>query len=313
MLLLIDLDAITKKQTYIFTIKKIMKITFIGLGIMGSRMATNLLRNNVDLTVFNRSKEPVEKLVALGARASETANEAVKEADLVFTMLSNPEAVESTMLGEEGAITKIKMGALWVDCSTVNPSFSMLASQSAEELGVLFMDAPVAGTLPHAENAQLTFFTGGTIEAVEKANPYMQMMGQKVLHIGETGKGASYKMLVNMMLAQSMIIFSEAVLLGEKMGMDRDFLLDALPKAPVVAPFIQFKKEMLRNGQYDVMFPLELMHKDLHLAAVSAYECNQPLLMANLAKEIYAKANQSGLGRMDFAAVHQYLSASEKT
>jgi 3-hydroxyisobutyrate dehydrogenase-like beta-hydroxyacid dehydrogenase len=91
------------------------------------------------------------------------------------------------------------------------------------------------------------------------------------------------------------------------MGMDHDFLIDALPKAPVVAHFIQFKKEMMRNSQYDVMFPLKLMHKDLHLAPISAYELNQPLLLANLAKEIYAKANQTGLGRKDFAAIHQYL------
>jgi 3-hydroxyisobutyrate dehydrogenase-like beta-hydroxyacid dehydrogenase len=91
------------------------------------------------------------------------------------------------------------------------------------------------------------------------------------------------------------------------MGIDKEFLLQALPKAPVIAPFTQFKTDMIRSGSYETMFPLELMHKDLHLAALSAYELNQPLLMANLAKEIYAQANQKGLGRMDFAAVHQYL------
>ena len=142
---------------------------------------------------------------------------------------------------------------------------------------------------------------------VEQAQPYMEMMGQKVLHLGETGKGASFKMLVNAMLAQSMLIFSETVLLGEKMGLSKDFLLKVLPTLPVIAPFTQAKVEMIRSDDYEVMFPLELMHKDLHLAAITAYENNQPLYLANVAKELYAEANQKGMGRMDFAAIHKYL------
>jgi 3-hydroxyisobutyrate dehydrogenase-like beta-hydroxyacid dehydrogenase len=123
-------------------------------------------------------------------------------------MLSNPEADESVILGTEGAVSKMKNGALWIDSSTVNPSFSIVEKQQADHMGIQFLDAPVAGTLPHAENAQRSFFVGGPKEAIEKAYPYMMIMVQKVLHIGDSGKGAAYKMLVNMMLAQSRIIFS---------------------------------------------------------------------------------------------------------
>lgn len=277
---------------------------------MGSRMARNLLKNGADLTVYNRSKEPAMKLASLGAQLAHSATEAVEEADIVFTMLANPRVVESVMMAESDVLVNMKRGAIWIDSSTVNPAFTLQAKELAEESGVELLDAPVAGTLPHAENAQLTFFVGGSSETLKIVQPYLKMMGQKVLHIGATGKGASYKMLINMMLAQSMIIFSEAILLGEKMGIDKEFLLQALPKAPVIAPFTQFKTDMIRTGNFETMFPLEHMHKDLHLVAQSAYELNQPLLMANLAKEIYARANQNGLGRMDFAAVHQSLQAN---
>jgi 3-hydroxyisobutyrate dehydrogenase/glyoxylate/succinic semialdehyde reductase len=283
------------------------KITFIGLGIMGSRMAKNLLKSDVDLTVANRSPEPVQELVAAGAKAANTYIDAVHNADIVFTMLAKPEAVEEVALSEDGFLHHMKPGALWVDCSTVNPSFSLRSANLARKDRMRFLDAPVAGTKPHAEKGELTFFVGGDEKDLEEARPFMEAMGQKVLHIGKSGQGASFKMLVNGLLAQSMIVFSETVLLGEKMGLDREFLLDTLPNLVVSAPFTKFKAEMIRSGEYDTQFPLELMQKDLHLVTQTAYEKGQPLFLANLAKEVYAAAVQEGLGREDFAAIHRYL------
>ncbi len=284
-----------------------MKITFIGLGIMGSRMAANLLKNDVDVTVWNRSKAPVEELKSKGANAAASASEAVADADIVFSMLSTPEVVEQVFLDEGGALANMKEGTIWADCSTVNPSFSLRAAAAAEKAGIRFIDAPVAGTKPQATNAELAFFIGADTALLEEARPYLDMMGNKVLHIGETGKGASFKMLVNIMLAQSMAIFSEAVLLGEKMGLSREFLLNVVPNLAVSAPFTKAKADMVRSGDYEVQFPLELMHKDLHLAAVTAYELNQPLYLANVAKELFAEANKKGMGRLDFAAIHKFL------
>ncbi len=275
---------------------------------MGRRMAANLLNQQVDLTVYNRSAAPQEDLVARGARGAATAAEAVRGADLVFSMLSTPEVVEALFMGSEGLLDSMTPGATWVDCSTVNPSFSRRAGMAAAARGIRFLDAPVAGTKPHAENAQLTFFVGGPAALLGELDFLLRYMGAKVLHIGEAvGQGAAFKMLVNVMLAQSMVIFSEAVLLGEKMGLSKDFLLDALPGLVVAAPFTKFKAEMVRSGQYEVQFPLEWMHKDLHLAAITAYEHQQPLYLANLAKELFAEATRQGMGRLDFAAIHQHL------
>ncbi|MEM7575632.1 MAG: NAD(P)-dependent oxidoreductase [Bacteroidota bacterium] len=284
-----------------------MKITFIGLGIMGSRMASHLLENGLDLTVYNRSAPPQEALAAKGAKTATSAVEAVAEADLVISMLSTPEVVEALFFGEDGLLSAMPKGAIWADCSTVNPSFSLRAAQAATAAGIQFVDAPVAGSKPQAAAAQLAFFVGGSQALFQRVEPIFQQMGAKVLHVGETGKGASFKMLVNAMLAQSMILFSESVLLGEKLGLSKDFLLDTLPKLPVVAPFTQFKTAMIKDNDYEVQFPLELMYKDLHLAAMTAYEHDQPLHLANAAKELYAAAKHRGMGRLDFAAIHRYL------
>lgn len=289
----------------------IKKITFIGLGIMGSRMAKNLLKKeDVRLTVANRSPEPVQALIEAGATGAHSYAEAVKDADIVFTMLSKPEVVQAVAFGEDGFLRHMHPNALWVDCSTVNPSFTLESAKQASAIAIRFLGAPVAGTKPHAENAQLTFFVGGEKTDVEEAQPYMEAMGQKVLHIGGSEKGAAFKMLVNGLLAQSMLMFSETVLMGEKMGLDRDFLLNTLPGLVVSAPFTKFKAEMIRSGDYDVQFPLELMQKDMHLLTQTAYEKEQPLFLANLTKEVYAAAVKNGLGRLDFAAIHQYLEGS---
>jgi len=285
-----------------------MKIAFIGLGIMGSRMAANLLKNGVDLSVYNRSSSPVEKLIKQGAQTDSSIQEVVKEADIVFTMLSTPEVVESMMIVDDNSVlNSFKEDAIWVDCSTVNPSFSKRMKKLANERNIRFIDAPVAGTKPHAENGELVFFAGGNEIDIQSISPYLQMMGKKVMHIGEVGKGASFKMLVNIMLAQSMIIFSEAVVLGEKIGLDKSFLLDTLSNLVVSAPFTKFKAPMISADNYDVQFPLEWMHKDLHLASQTAYENDQPLFLANLAKELYAKGVEQGLGRLDFSAIHKLL------
>lgn len=284
-----------------------MEVAFIGLGIMGSRMAANLLKKHKALTVFNRSAEPIQKLVAQGAVAANSYRDAVKGAQVVFTMLPLPEVIEKVAFSKEGFVPEMKKNAVWVDCSTVNPSFSQKSFLRSKAYGIRFMDAPVAGTKPNAENADLAFIVGAEKNDLEAVRPLLEYMGQKIMHVGEPGKGTAFKMLVNSLLAQSMLALSENILLGEKLGFSRDFLLDTLPKMSVCAPFTQAKAEMIRKDDFEVQFPLEWMHKDLHLAALTAYEQGQPLPMANLAKELYADAKQGGLGRKDFSAIYQFM------
>ncbi|MEM9983059.1 MAG: NAD(P)-dependent oxidoreductase, partial [Bacteroidota bacterium] len=208
-----------------------MKITFIGLGIMGSRMAYNLLNNQVDLTVYNRSEAPANALAEKGAKKAVTIEEAVAKADIVFTMLAHPEAVSAVML--EKGLKAMQAQAYWIDCSTVNPSFSIESAKAAGAYQINFSDAPVAGTKPQAQEGTLTFFLGGKQEEMSAIEPILKYMGNKVLYFNEVSKGTSFKMLVNALLAQSMLMFAEAVILGKKMGLPRSLLLDTLPNLPV--------------------------------------------------------------------------------
>ncbi|MEQ8705649.1 MAG: NAD(P)-dependent oxidoreductase [Phaeodactylibacter sp.] len=284
-----------------------MNITFIGLGIMGKRMALNLLQSDATVTVWNRSPEPIAELGKAGAQTAATPAEAVAVADLVLSMLSTPEVVEAVFLGAGGALSHMPEGATWIDCSTVNPTFSLRCDALARETGVQFIDAPVVGTKPHAEKAELTIITGATEEEIAPFAPYLNYMGQTVLKLGGRSRGSAFKMLINTLLAQSMAAFAETVKLGEAMGLPRDFLLDNLPKSPVVAPFLKAKAELIRKGDFEAQFPLEWMQKDLHLATLCAYEAGQPMPLANAAKELYALAKAKGLERADFSAVYKIL------
>ncbi|KMQ75948.1 NAD(P)-dependent oxidoreductase [Marinobacter subterrani] len=285
-----------------------MNVAFIGLGIMGSRMATNLLKHEgITLTVFNRSSEAMVPLRKAGAQAADSARQAVADADMVFTMLSAPEVVEKVAFGDGGFINAMGEGALWINCSTVNPSYTRECAERADDRGLRFLDAPVAGTKMPAETGELTFLLGGESADVEEVRPLLDHMGQKILHVGPVGQGSAFKMLVNALLAQSMLVYSETALLGEKLGFSRDFLMDTLPNLPVTAPFLKGKAELIKEGDYDPQFPLELMLKDLQLLDVTAYEHKQPLFLASLAKSVYGQANNAGRGRDDFAAVFEYL------
>lgn len=285
-----------------------MNVAFIGLGIMGSRMAKNLLNcNGISLTVFNRSPEAMTALEKAGAKAADSARAAVAGADVVFTMLSAPEVVEKVAFGDEGFVDAMEQGALWVNCSTVNPSYTRECDQRVRAHSLRFLDAPVAGTKMPAETGELTFLLGGESDDVEQVRPLIEHMGQKILHVGPAGQGSAFKMLVNALLAQSMLVYSETALLGEKLGFSRDFLMDTLPNLPVTAPFLKGKAGLIKEGHYEAQFPLELMLKDLHLLDLTAYEEKQPLFLAGLAKSIYGQANNAGHERDDFAAVFDYL------
>ncbi|MEM7368853.1 MAG: NAD(P)-dependent oxidoreductase [Bacteroidota bacterium] len=284
-----------------------MKVSFLGLGIMGSRMAANLAQNKVSLTVYNRSADKAETFRSAGAAVASSVQQAVAEADVVFSMLSTPVVVKELATGEQGFLQQMKQQAVWIDCTTVNPSFSREMAQHAAEANIRFLEAPVAGTKPHAENAELVFFVGGAEADLKEVASLLDVMGRKTVYVGGSGMGSSLKMLVNAMLAQSMVMFSESVVLGEKMGLDRSFLLNFLPNLVVAAPFTKAKAEMIKTADYEVQFPLEWMHKDLQLVAQTAYELQQPLFLANVTKELFAKAIQEGMGREDFAAIHKLI------
>ena len=286
-----------------------MRIGFIGLSIMGSRMAANLQKNGHELVVYNRTREKAEPLIAQGAVWAPTPADLARQIKIVITMLSKPDAVaETALLAKNGFLTHLAPQSLWIDCSSVNPSFSKLMAVETKQRNVRFIDAPVAGSKVPAEQGQLLFFVGGEKADVEEARPLFEAMGRAVFHMGGHGMGTSMKMVNNIILAQSMVAFTEAIVLGESLGISKDQLFTTLLASPVVAPYLAFKRSKIEEGKFDPEFPLQWMHKDLQLAAETAYETGVPLFLANAAKELYALAVRNGLGEMDFSAVYKLLS-----
>jgi glyoxylate/succinic semialdehyde reductase len=280
-----------------------MNLAFIGLGIMGVRMAKNLLRAGQPLAVFNRTAGKSGGLEAEGARAASSPADAAKAATILFTMLSTPEAVYAMALGPSGFLAALPRGSLWVDCSSVNPSFSRQMGSEASARGVRFVDAPVTGSLPAAEKGELTFLVGGEAKDLEEIRPLLQLMGKTIRHLGGVGMGASLKMVINMQLGTLMAVFSEALALGEALGFDRSALMDILIGGPVAGPFLSGKRAKLESHTYEPEFPLRWQHKDLHLACATGYERGISMPVINAAKEVFMRAAAEGHKDEDFSAV----------
>ncbi|WP_441000220.1 NAD(P)-dependent oxidoreductase [Fodinibius sp. SL11] len=289
-----------------------MNVGFYGLGIMGSRMAQHILSTDAQLTVFNRTISKAEPLKEQGALVANSPKDLAASSDILFTMLSTPDAVRDAALGGEGFLSWMKDGTLWIDCSTVNPSFSREMQKEAEHYGIRFMDAPVAGSTAPAEAGELLFLVGGKNADIEEAQPFFEAMGKKTIHAGNVGQGASLKMVFNLLLGEAMATFSEGMNLGQSLGLSKDMLMEALIGAPVVAPFITGKKEKIEENEYKPEFPLKWMHKDLHLATKSGYESGATLPTGNVIKELYALAQREGLSNQDFSAIYSIITDEKK-
>ncbi|MFT2007479.1 NAD(P)-dependent oxidoreductase [Pontibacter sp. 13R65] len=289
-----------------------MKIGFIGLGIMGSRMAAHLQQAGHELVVYNRTQSCADELVAKGATRATTPEEVAQQCRLVFTMLSTPEAVEEVAIGPDGFLKALPGNSLWVNCSTVNPSFTMKMAHHAKKMGQRFLDAPVSGSLVPAEKGELIFLIGGDAADVEQVRELLNLMGKEVVHVGSHGQGSSMKMVNNMMLAQAMASFAEALRLGTALGISEEMLCQTLLDGPAAAPFLKLKQQKLLNREFSPQFPLEWAHKDLHLAGVTAYEQNVALPSLHATKELYAQAKEQGFGEEDLSAVYRVFLREEK-
>ncbi len=284
-----------------------MNIGFIGMGIMGSRMALNLLEAGNDLTISNRTREKAQPLLDKGARWAESPAELAAAVDILFTMLSTPAAVREVASGENGFLQAMPRGALWVNCTTVDPDFARQMAGLAAAQGVGYLDAPVAGTKGPAASGELVFLLGGDGADIDTCRPYFDCMGKKTVHLGDAGMGSSMKMLFNLMLGCTMAAYSETLVLGEAFGFSKDDVGKVLLDAPVTAPFLKMKHPLITENNFEEHFPLCWMRKDLHLAADAAYRNGVALPALNSIKEIYGLAEKQGLGRKDFAAVYTML------
>jgi len=283
-----------------------MKIGFIGLGIMGSRMAANLQKHDYSLVMFNRTRAKAEPLLGPCGTFSDSPAKLAQQVDVLFTMLAHSDAVEQVALGANGFLNHLRPNALWVDCSSVNPSFSRKMAAEAARRQIRFVDAPVTGSAPVAAEAKLIFWVGAQEVDLEASRSLLLCMGNKIVHAGGHGMGTSMKMVINLLLGNAMAAFAEAMALGKGLGLSQKVLFDSLLGSPTVAPFLALKREKIEGGNYEAEFPLQWMQKDLHLASVSAYESGVALAVTNVTKEIYRLAMRGGHKTNDFSAIYEF-------
>ena len=291
-----------------------MEIGFIGLGNMGKPMAKNLCKAGYSLIVNDLNREAVAELVAMGAQEAQTPAALAKNVDILITMLPNEAIVRQVIMGETGILQGAAEGLCLIDMSSVSPEFSRQMAANAEKQGLAYMDAPVSGGVNGAEGGRLTIMAGGKESVIQKCRPVLEVLGEKIYEVGAIGSGDAVKMINNMLLAVNMAAAAEAFVLGQKIGLDPQKMLDIIGESSGSSYALQAKMpNFVFKGEFAPGFMIDLQQKDLELAIQSAKKQQVPFFMAALAQQVYSQAQSAGFGREDISAVIKPLEKLTKT
>lgn len=279
-----------------------MRIGFVGLGIMGARMAAHLAAKGFTVAAWNRTRAKAEELVAQGATVADTPRAAATGADFVCTNVADEAALESVVFGEHGILGALGRGATLIDFSTVGPELSRRLERACEERGATFLESPVTGSKGGAASATLTIMCGGRPEVFEKAQPVLNAVGKRIIHVGPAGSAAQVKLIQNVMLAHMMEGLGEGAALAHKADIPLEKLLEVVQAAAIASPFWEFKGKALAARDFETHFSVDLMHKDLSLALETGRQLSVPMPGTAAIREVYQLARTQGLGAMDYAA-----------
>jgi 3-hydroxyisobutyrate dehydrogenase len=270
---------------------------------MGSGMAANLLKAGFSVVVYNRTAAKARPLTDAGARFASTPALAVQDASVVISMLADDAASREVWLGKDGALAAIRKGAILIESSTVSPEwigeFAKLAEQHQAEL----LDAPVTGSRMQAEAGQLSFLVGGEYGALTMATPVLKAMSKDISHLGPVGSGARMKLINNFLCGVQVASLAEALTWIERSGLDRDKALAILKAGAPGSPLLAAISARMASQSYTVNFLLKLMTKDLLYAQNEAAQYHVDLRTAEVARSLFEKAIQQGLGEKDMASV----------
>jgi 3-hydroxyisobutyrate dehydrogenase-like beta-hydroxyacid dehydrogenase len=283
-------------------------VGFIGLGIMGSRMAASLRAAGYELTVHNRTRERAEAWVAEhGGRVAATPREAAEGADAVITMVVDGPQVEELLLGDEGAAAGAAEGTLFVDMSTIGPADARRIGAELSRRGHRFVDAPVTGSAPAAESGTLTIMVGGAEDDVAGAMPLFEAMGEVIVRAGELGQAQAVKVLSNAVSAVNCATLAQAFVVGRREGLDLDALVKVMAGGSAASKMLDLKARPMLEHDFTPLFKLEHMLKDVQLALQEARLAGTGFPFAGLAGELYSAGMGRGLADQDFAAVLEVM------
>jgi 3-hydroxyisobutyrate dehydrogenase-like beta-hydroxyacid dehydrogenase len=287
------------------------RIAFAGLGIMGAPMARNLVQAGFDVSVYNRTGEKAERFAAEhGAKAVATPADAAERAGVFVTMVPDQPQVEEVLFGTSGAAEALPQGALVIDMSTISPTASRGLSERLAERGLGYVEAPVSGSKPKAEDGTLTIMAAGEREDFERALPLFEVMGERIVHVGPVGHGQMAKLLTNTMGAVNAAVLAEAVRTAKRAGIDRDAFLEVAAGSAGASAMLNLKGPLMFEERFEpALFKLEHMLKDVRHTLDEARVLGIELELGALAERLYAKAAESGHSEQDFAAVYTAVRA----
>jgi 2-hydroxy-3-oxopropionate reductase len=280
-----------------------LRIGFIGLGIMGKPMAGNLLAAGYQLSVHNRSRGPVDELAARGATAARSPRELAASSDVVITMLPDSPDVEAVVLGPDGVLEGIGSGALYIDMSTIAPAVTRRIAAVLAERGVDAVDAPVSGGEPAAREGGLSIMAGGGEGAVERARPIFEVLGRATTHIGPPGAGQVAKAANQVVVALTIQAVAEALVLSRKAGVDPARVRAALLGGFAQSRILDLHGQRMLDGAYDPGFKLGLHRKDLAIALQLGREEHAALFATAQAAELMDAMLAQGAGDRDHSAL----------
>ena len=276
---------------------------FVGLGVMGGRMAKRLLDARHPVVGYNRTRAKAQWLADAGLRLAASPREVAQAADVVFTMVTDTAALEAVTRGPDGILAGLRRGGVLIEMSTVSPEAIRALAADVAARGAELLDAPVSGSPATLEAGQLSFMVGGAETALERVRPYLAAIGPTITHVGALGLAKAMKLAINQGLAVQMLAFAEAVVLAEKAGVARERAVEAVLRSVVASPMLKYRGPFVLGMPAAAWFDVGMMQKDLMLSLDLGRAVGVPLPTVSLTNEMLTAARGLGLAGYDFAVV----------
>jgi 3-hydroxyisobutyrate dehydrogenase-like beta-hydroxyacid dehydrogenase len=276
------------------------RIGWIGLGKMGIPMSKNLIKKGYPVTVYNRTKEKTKELAAEGAKVADSPKALAADSNVVISMISDDPVLEEVSIGKNGAFEGAKSGAIYIDMSTVSPVSSAKVAEVAAQKGIKYLRAPVSGSTVLATSGALTIFASGPKDAYDQCTEIFGAMGQKVFHVGNGDEARYLKLLLNMMVGITSAMVGEALIFGEKGGMDWNQMIDIIGASVLASPLIVYKSQMLKSRNFAPAFTIDQIAKDFDIALDTGKASNVPMPITALARQFFGAMKAKGKGNVDF-------------
>ena len=280
---------------------------FVGLGVMGGRVAKRLLDAGHRVTGYNRTKAKAAWLADRGLELVDTPREAAAAAEVVFTMVSDTAALRTVTEGADGILAGLGPGKVYVDMSTVSPRVTRELAAKVAAAGAAMLDGPVSGSVTTLERGQLSVMVGGEAAVLDRVRPLLEAIGSKVIHIGGNGQAMLMKTAVNLNLAVQLSAFSEGLLIAEKGGIPKEVAVEAMLASVIASPSLAYRAPFVFELPEDAWFDVNMMQKDLLLALESGRAAGVPMPTTAAANELLSACRGLGLEKEDFAAIYHTL------